>query len=206
MEGLRAPEVDFESYDHYLDVEAGLYKVVRGLIHERVRSNLRYWSRWPYVISMNLGGIGVVVLLMRVTQGKGADWASATILRVDAVLSEVAAAVLTLGRLHGRAPDASDMCIILDETATREVAHFMRALMLRNIVRVVCPPRDPLAQPSYGIARYYSWPEIFALRLVLATGGHARLGKGSPLFALDDALLRLIALQAHARPPPYFDP
>ena len=204
MEVPNAPEVNFESYDHYLDMESALYRVMRGLIHARVQSNLRFWMRWPHIVNVNIAGIGAMAL-MRVTQGNGVEWGTTVLCRAEAVLTAVATAVITLGRLRGKNVDATELTVVLDDTIAREVESIMRPLMIKNIVRIVSPLRDPLVNGGYGMPRFYAWGELFDLRLALASGGHKRIGEGSPLLCLDDTLLRTIVLAAYARDPPFFD-
>ena len=204
MDSLDPPEVTFDSYDHFLDMEAGLYKVMRGLIHARVRTNLRFWQRWPHIVNANIANIGAVAL-MRITQGNGVDWGAAALCRMEAVLTAVATGVIMLGRLRGKTVDVTELVVILDDAITREVESIMRPLMVKNIVRIVSPMRDPLVNGGYGLPRFYAWGELFDLRLALASGGHKRLGKRSPLLELDDSLLRTIVLAAYARDPPFFD-
>ena len=204
MDSLDPPEVTFDSYDHFLDMEAGLYKVMRGVIHARVRSNLRFWQRWPHIVNANVANIGAVAL-MRVTQGEGIEWGTSVLCRMEAVLTAVATGVIMLGRLRGKTVDVTELVVILDDAITREVESIMRPLMVKNIVRIVSPMRDPLVNGGYGLPRFYAWGELFDLRLALASGGHKRLGKRSPLLELDDSLLRTIVLAAYARDPPFFD-
>ncbi len=204
MDSLGPPEVNFDSYDHFLDMEVGLYKVMRGVIHERVRTNLRFWQRWPHIVNANVANIGAVAL-MRITQGGGIEWCTSVLCRMEAVLTAVATGVIMLGRLRGKTVDVTELVIILDDAITREVESIMRPLMVKNIVRIVSPMRDPLVNGGYGLPRFYAWGELFDLRLALASGGHKRLGERSPLLCLDDPLLRGIVLAAYARDPPFFD-
>jgi len=204
MDVMDPPEVTFDSYDHFLDMEAGVYKVMRGVIHARVRSNLRFWQRWPHIVNVNVANIGGVAL-MRVTQGEGIEWGVSVLCRMEAVLTAVATGVITFGRLHGKNVSVTDLIVILDDAITREIESIMRPLMIKNIVRIVSPVRDPLINGGYGVPRFYAWGELFDLRFALASGGHKRIGKRSPLLALDDSLLRVIVLAAYARAPPFFD-
>jgi hypothetical protein len=201
MSQALAPEVDFESHDEYLRLEALFYTVVQEFVRSRVSADLQYWQRWPHFVNLALGDVGVA-FLARLTKGGGRGWADAVLEEIGEILQEVATGVLVFSRLRSKAVTQGEMNIVLGDAVDRAVSARVRPLLVRNFV-LVSPPRDAFGSGSGAL---HSWPQIFALRLAVATGGHARLGAASPLLDLEPALLRLIGVAAFAPRWPYFEP
>ena len=201
---VEAPEVDFDSYDEYVTLENVFYSEVQRLVRSRINAGLHFWRRWPYLVSLNMGD-ACAPCTLRITKGQGGVWCVTVVAEIEEILQEVISSLLSLSRMRGQELTEQELHTIASDSLAHAIAPRVRALLIKNIVAVSCTiPFVPYAF-SGGVV-LYSWPQIFASRLAIMMGGHARVGCDSPLAALDEGLLRLIAMQTYSPEWPYYDP
>jgi hypothetical protein len=203
MSLYEAPEVDYDSHGELQGLESTLFRLIRGFVRGRVNHHLGYWQRWPYIASLGMDDVGPLYL-MTYTKGRGEEWCRKNAMEIQELLLEVITGVVTFARRRNTVVTVEDLHEVLDDTITNAISARVRAVMVKNIVLVsrVHPVLTP--RFSYDESMFYSWPEIFALRLAAAMGGHARLGEGSGLLSLDSAILRGVVIDAYAPSWPFF--